>query len=62
MELLDVLYDDKENKYYLNVNSKEFMTENGEYITKNKLDNIINIIKIGNIHRQERLVRLFDIV
>lgn len=56
---LDVILDNSDNRFYLIVNNKEMMDQDGNYATIDKLSDDVN--NLGSIHNNVRLVKLFNV-
>lgn len=59
MELLDLLFNKDTDEFYIVVNEFEVMTENGNFISLNKLDK--NLLNLGSIDTKPKMASLFKI-
>lgn len=55
---LDVILDNKHKKFYLIINNKEMMDQDGKFEDIKNLSDDVN--NLGSIHHNARLVRLFN--
>lgn len=59
MNILDLLFDKNTDEFYIVANEFEVMTENGNFISLNKLDK--NLLNLGSIDTKPKMANLFKI-